>query len=207
MALFPRELRTERLCLRAATPETVDPLALYRHCSRDAPGIDDLTRYLTWDPHETPKATHDFLMNCETAFAEGEAANYVVSPREAPEEVAGMTSLRPNWEHDRAEMGLWLRPPHQGNGYAAERARALARVAFDRLDCGTLAVTVNVDNEPSLRAVRDYMDDLGGREEGTLRAFMRYEGGEVVDVVRFSVTQSEWAEATGAPPASELVVD
>jgi ribosomal-protein-alanine N-acetyltransferase len=207
MALFPRELRTERLYLRAATPETVDPLTLYQHCSRDAPGIDDLTRYLTWDPHETPNATHDFLTDCETAFAEGEAANYVVSPREAPDEVAGMTGLRPDWEHDRAEMGLWLRPAHQGNGYAAERARALARVAFDRLDCVTLVVTVNVDNEPSLRAVRGYMDDLGGREEGTLRAFMRYEGGEVVDVVRFSVTQSEWAEATGAPPASDLVVD
>jgi RimJ/RimL family protein N-acetyltransferase len=207
MALFPRELRTERLRLRAATPETVDPLTLYRHCGRDAPGVDDLTRYLTWAPHETPKETYDFLADCETAFAEGEAATYVISPRGAPDELAGMTALRPDWEHDRAGMGLWLRPSHQGNGYAGERARALARVAFDRLDCNSLVVTVNVDNEPSLRAVRDYVDDLGGREEGRLRSFMRYEGGEVVDVVRFSVTRTEWAEATGAPPASELVVD
>lgn len=207
MALFPRELRTERLRLRAATPETVDPLELYEHCNADAPGVDELTRYLTWEPHETPAESHDFLADCAEQFAAGEAANYAVAPREDPKAFAGMTALRPDWERNLAHIGLWLRPPYQGRGYAGERAHALARVAFDRLDCGTLAVTVNVDNEPSIRAIRKYIDAMGGREEGELRAFMRYEGGEVVDVVRFSVTRSEWAAATGAPPADELVVE
>jgi ribosomal-protein-alanine N-acetyltransferase len=210
MALFPRELRTERLRLRAATPETVDPLELYEHCNADSPGIDDLTRYLTWEPHETPKESHDFLADCAEQFGAGEAANYAVAPREGEDgagEFAGMTALRPDWERDLAHIGLWLRPAYQGRGYAGERAHALARVAFDRLDCDTLAVTVNVENEPSLRAIRKYIDAMGGREEGELRAFMRYEGGEVVDVVRFSVTHSEWAAATGAPPADELVVE
>jgi ribosomal-protein-alanine N-acetyltransferase len=207
MSLFPRELETERLRLRAATPETVDPLVLYRHCNADAPGIDEMTRYLTWDPHETPRDSHDFLADCADAFTAGEAANYAVRPRGEPGTLAGMTALRPDWDLDRAAMGIWLRPPYQGRGYAGERARALARVAFDRLDCGTLVVTVNADNEPSLAAIRSYVDAMGGREEGRLRAFMRYEGGEVVDVVRFSISRAEWAAATGAPPAAELVVD
>jgi RimJ/RimL family protein N-acetyltransferase len=209
MSLFPRELRTDRLRLRAATPETVDPLDLYAHCRAGAPDIDDLTRYLTWEPHEHPQESLGFLRSCAEAFEAGEAANYAIEPREGEPragEFAGMAALRMDWDLDRASIGTWLRPPFHGRGYSGERARALARVAFDRLDAGTLVVTANVENEPSLRAVREYVDAMGGREEGEIRAFMRYEGGEVVDVVRFSVTRAEWAAATGAPPAADLVV-
>jgi RimJ/RimL family protein N-acetyltransferase len=209
MSLFPRELRTERLRFEVATPETLDPLVLYRHCNEDAPDIDEMTRYLTWEPHEHPETSLSFLRTCAEEFEAGETANYAIYPRageDGADEFAGMAGLRVEWDLNRAEIGTWLRKPFWGRGYSGERARALARVAFDRLDVDCLSVTVNVDNEASRRAIEKYVASIGGREEGLLRNFMRYEGGEVADVYRFSVTREEWAEATGAPAADEFVV-
>jgi hypothetical protein len=59
--LFPERIETDRLVLEAFTRENVDVETLYRHSSRHNPHIEEITEYLTWDPHETPKESLEFL--------------------------------------------------------------------------------------------------------------------------------------------------
>lgn len=201
--LFPRELRTGRLRLVAADTASVDPFELYEHCREGAPGIDEVTRYLTWEPYGTVNEAFEFLESCESDFEAGEAAHYAVfADEDEPGEAAfaGMAGLGVEWDRRLATLGTWLRKPFWGRGYSGERARALMRVAFERLDLDVVAVTCHAENERSREAIRKYVDAAGGREEGLLRNHTRYPA-EVADSYRFTVTREEWAGNLG--PESE----
>ena len=127
---------------------------------------------------------------------EHEGTDYVIRPKEGEEgagEIAGFGGLTLDWDTDSAELGTWLRKPFWGRGYSGERALALAELAFEQLDLELVTVTHDVDNEQSARAIEKYIERMGGRREGTLRNF--HAGDPPVDVVRYSVTQSEYRDA------------
>jgi len=196
MSLFPRELETERLRLVALDGETLDSLELYEHVGGDTPGIDRLTRHLTWEPHEHPKETREFLDQCAEQFAADQGAHYAIYPREGEagaSELAGLCGLGVDWDRSLATLGTWLREPFWGRGYSGERARALMSLAFERLDLDCVTVNCDVDNENSYRAISKYVARAGGREEGLLRNHELYPDGPR-DVYRFTVTSEEWAE-------------
>lgn len=198
-ALFPREVTTDRLRLVAADTETVDPFELYEVCREGAPNVEAVTRYLTWEPYGTVNGAFEFLERCASDFEEGEAANYAVHVGEGEPgagEFAGMAALSVDWDRQLGTLGTWLRKRFWGRGYSGERARALMRVAFDRLDLEAVAVTCHAENEKSRRAIRKYVEAAGGREEGLLRNHIRYRDG-VADSYRFTVTREEWARNLG----------
>lgn len=198
MAFFPEHLETERLELEAMTTETLDPLTLYEHSSHREPEIEEVTRYLTWEPHETPKESRDFLDHVTEAREAGEKASYVVRPKAGEDgagEFAGLTGLGVDWDRRMGTLGMWLRKPFWGRGYSGERASELMRVAFERLDLDVVAVECDVDNEKSRRAIEKYVDTHGGRQEGTLRNWTDHGDGPTT-VHRYSVTSEEYRDAT-----------
>jgi RimJ/RimL family protein N-acetyltransferase len=173
-------------------------LEFYRHTSHRNPHIEEITEYLSWDPHRTPKSAHEFLESQAEARAAGEDATYVVRPKQSEEgagEFAGLAGLHPDWERRTAVFGTWLRKPFWGRGYSGERAAALMAVAFDRLDLEVVAVSHHADNERSRRAIEKYVEAHGGQREGLLRNFETTPDGPV-DVYRYSVTREQWVEAT-----------
>ncbi|PSQ51045.1 GNAT family N-acetyltransferase [Halobacteriales archaeon SW_6_65_15] len=184
--MFPDRIETERLVLEPFTTENVDLLAYYRHVSRDNPNIEEITEHLSWDPHETPKESLEFLKSQEEARAEGE---------DGAGEFAGMAGLHPDWDRRTATLGTWLRKPFWGRGYSGERAAALMEVAFERLGLEVVTVTHEVGNEKSRRAIRKYVGAHGGQHEGLLRNGAPGSDGPV-DLHRYTVTREQWSEAT-----------
>ena len=94
MSLFPEEMTSDRLRYERLHPSSFDPLELYEHVNEDAPHIDEITRYVTWDPYEHPKEAADWVEECGSAFDAGESATYVVRPREGERagEFAGLST-------------------------------------------------------------------------------------------------------------------
>jgi RimJ/RimL family protein N-acetyltransferase len=181
----------------------VDVHDVYRVCADD-PGIDRVTRYLPWSPHDTPAETRAFLERGRDRFAAGEAADYVLRP--APDErasgvpapdMAGFGGLTPDWDRGVGALGVWLRRPYWGRGYSAERAFAMADLAFRRLDLDRLVVSHHVDNENSRRAVERYVGRMGGERVGRFRNWRRV-GDVVVDEVRYGVDSAAWRAAREA---------
>ncbi|MFB6140598.1 MAG: GNAT family N-acetyltransferase [Halosimplex sp.] len=202
--LFPERIETDRLVLEAATTETMDPLELYEHVREGAPHIDEVTEYLTWSPHETPKVTAEFLELVTEERETDEGGTYGIRPKPSEDgagELAGLTGVSVDWDTRTAELGTWLRKPFWGRGYSGERAAALLEVAFDRLDLDVVVVTVHEGNEKSRKAVSRYVEAHGGRREGLLRNFHTDMDGTVVDVHRFTVTAEEYREATAGDDA------
>lgn len=208
-SLFPAAVETSRLRLERAGHDTVDVHELYEISSGDE-GIDDVTEHVPWSPHDHPKETKEFLDDCERRFREGESAEYVVRPRASEDgagELAGMCGLTCEWNHDRGELGIWLRKRFWGRGYSGERARALMHFAFERLDLGVVAVGVATENERSRGAVEKYVDAAGGRFEGVIRNGLAFSEGEIRDEARYSVSRTEWREAGRGGDASATFFD
>lgn len=194
--LFPETIETDRLRLEAVRPETVDLFELYRITSAD-PHIERITEYLTWDPHETPKDTSEFVERVADQFVENQGGSYLIYPREGEDgagEIAGDAGFDVDWEKRTMTLGIWLRERFWGRGYSGERANAFMTLAFDRPDLELVAITALTDNDRSNRAIEKYAEAHGGGREGILRNW-RVQDGEPVDLYRYSVSRAEW-EAT-----------
>lgn len=212
--LFPEHIETDRLVLDPL--HGVDVHRFYGICSADD-GIEAVTEYVPWSPHDHPKETREFLDTCEGQWAEDEGASYVVrvADGDVPASgtdgdvtasgdggsgsggslpIAGATGLSVDWDRRLATLGLWLRERFWGRGYSGERAAALAAVAFDHLDLETVAVTHHAGNEKSRRAIERYVEALGGRHEGLLRGFevADHDAGGAVDAHRYTITAEEF---------------
>ena len=218
--MFPEEIATERLRLRRLCRENVGVTRLYRHMRADAPGMDEVSEYVMWDPHETPWDTREYLRNVERQWNDREQATYAVFLREretdggavadadatapdatAPDatvpdapELAGTTNLHVDWDRRSAELGIWLRKPFWGRGYSGERAAALLEVAFDRLDLDVVGSSHQDGNHRSRRAIEKYVAAFGGQYDGRLRDFAPTDG-EVRDLHRYTVTREQYREA------------
>lgn len=197
MSLFPETLESARLRYEAIRPAAFDPFEMYEHVNPDAPGIDDVTEYVTWDPHDTPNETAEFVEHAGEQREANEAVHYAIYPTHGAHEEAfvGTTGLSVDWDRQLGELGIWLRPVVWGNGYSGERAGRLFDLAFDRLDLACVAVEHAVDNKQSARAVEKYVERFGGRREGRLRNAIATQSGEVLDTVRYTVRREEWAAA------------
>lgn len=191
--LFPETIETERLHLERLS-HAVDVLEYYECCSYREPAIEEITRYLPWNPHETVKDTHDYIASMADEWNDGTRAEYVIRPKSGEDgagEIAGSAGLLCRWEKDLGLPAIWLRKPFWGRGYAGERADALLELAFDRLDLGVVAIPLHADNDNSYRAVEKYVERHGGRYEGLLRNHAgRYDA--PADHHRFSISQSEY---------------
>lgn len=191
--MFPETIESDRLRLERLTLEHL--FEFYEHAAVGSPGIEEITRYVTWSPHRSLKETRTFIEEQEQQWTEGEGATYTIRPRETEDnadEFGGCTGLSIDWSRRTGTLGLWLRKPLWGRGYSGERAALLMGLAFERLDLDLVAVSHHPNNERSERAIRKYIEAHGGRREGRLRNHLVYQDGTVVDEVRYSVTQEEY---------------
>ncbi len=197
--VFPTTLATERLSLERLSRDTVDLRTYNQHCSRAAAAIEEVTRYLPWNPHENLGETREYLRRMEREWEAGERAEYVIRPTTGADagEIAGSAGLICEWETDLAKPAIWLRRRFWGRGYSGERADALLRVAFEHLGVGVVAIPVHGENDRSYRAVERYVERHGGRYEGRLRNHAgRYD--TPADHHRFSISRAEYLAAADA---------
>lgn len=200
--LFPERIETERLVLEPLS--TVDVHRLYEICAKDD-GIEEVTEYVSWSPHETPRETAERLEDTAEQWDDNDLATYVIRPRGGEDgagEIVGDTALHVDWDRRLGIMGLWLRKRFWGRGYSGERAAAIMAVAFDELDLEAVSVSHMVDNENSRKAIERYVEAHGGRHEGLLRNYVTedVENGGGADAHRYTITAEEFEANRDEPP-------
>lgn len=93
-----------------------------------------------------------------------------------------------------ANLGYWIHPESQGEGYATEAARLVVTHGFEQLRLHRISATIVASNEASTRVV----EKLGFVHEGTKRddAFI---DGEYVDRAVYAVLRGEWQPSQSPP--------
>lgn len=100
--------------------------------------------------------------------------------------VGGLELLDVDFEGRKAELGYWITPDQQGNGYATEAAELGLEHAFDELGLHKVWARTIHDNESAKRV----LEKLGFQQEGVLREHWRgYD--RYVDEIRWGLLNSE----------------
>jgi RimJ/RimL family protein N-acetyltransferase len=197
-SLFPEIIETDRLRMEPRTPEYVDVQRCYEICAHED-GIEAVTQWVPWDPHESITETEEFLERGRRQREEGNGAVYVLRPRDGEDgagEIAGFGGINCDWEKNVGILGVWLRKPFWGRGYSGERAEALVELAFDHLGFDLVGVGHEHRNEKSESAIRRYVERLGGRREGVRRNDIAYVDGSIHTEASYTITREEWLTAT-----------
>jgi RimJ/RimL family protein N-acetyltransferase len=89
------------------------------------------------------------------------------------------------------ELGYWIDPDHQGNGYATETVELVLDYCFDERRLHKVNARVLAFNEGS----KHVLEKVGFRSEGRRREDF-YVDGEYVDADLYGITAAEWENRT-----------
>jgi RimJ/RimL family protein N-acetyltransferase len=87
-----------------------------------------------------------------------------------------------DWDHSRAEVGIWVAPAHRGRGAGGDALGLIGRWLLGACGLERVQLICDPDNEPLRAAARR----AGFAEEGVLRGYLR-ERGRRIDVTMLSL--------------------
>ena len=156
---MPDQFETERLVLRK--PRMDDARAIFERWTQDQ----EVTRYLTWRPHERIEQTQEFVQGCIRAW-QGETRFPYVITLKGTGEVIGI--IDPRIEGPKVGIGYGTARAYWGKGYVPEATRAIIEWAFQQPSIYRVYATTDVENVASRRV----MEKVGMQGEGILRRYI-----------------------------------
>jgi [ribosomal protein S5]-alanine N-acetyltransferase len=156
---MPKQIETERLVLRK--PRTDDVSTIFAGWAQDK----DVTRYLTWRPHQQIEQTQTFVQSCLSAWEHEIRFPYMITLKENGQ-VIGM--IDPRIEGPKMGIGYVAARSHWSKGYVTEATRAMIEWAFQQPMIYRVYATTDIENVASRRV----LEKVGMRCEGILRRYI-----------------------------------
>ena len=178
-------LETERLILRKFTED--DAEAMYNNWANDP----EVTRYLTWQPHESPEATRELLKRWVEESKDPSNYQWAIVPKDLGEPIGSISVVSMNEERNIVSIGYCIGRKWWHQGITSEAFEAVIRYMFDEVGVNRLEARHNVNNPNSGKV----MQKCGLSYEGTLRQAASDNTG-LIDLCVYSVLRSEY-EAMG----------
>ena len=173
-------LETDRLRLRKLTKH--DATDMFEYAS-----LQEVTRFLTWSPHESPAYTKKYVRYLVSQYRSGEFLDWAIALKENDRMIGtcGFTSI--DIENSTAEIGYVLNPAYHKNGFASEAVRCVMEYVFGHLEFNRAVARVIEGNEDSVKLLQR----LGFRQEGTgiEELFVK---GRFVNVMHFAISKKEF---------------
>jgi RimJ/RimL family protein N-acetyltransferase len=152
-------IETERLVLHK--PYMEDAVAIFHGWVQDK----EVTRYLTWRPHQRLAQTQKFIQSCLSAWEYETHFPYIITLKETGE-VIGM--IDPRIEGPKMGIGYVAARAYWGKGYMPEATRTLIDWAFQQPSIYRVYATTDVENVASRRV----LEKVGMQCEGILRKYI-----------------------------------
>ena len=156
---MPEQFLTDRLHLRV--PRLEDAKSIFDGWAQDK----DVTRYLTWRPHENIEQTQEFVRGCLAAWESHTRFPYMITLR-TDGKVIGM--IDPRIESSKVGIGYGIARAFWGNGFAPEATNAIIGWAFQQPSLHRVYATTDVENIASQRV----LEKVGMQREGLLRKYI-----------------------------------
>lgn len=180
-------VRTERLTLRAYTPDDLDALWAYEQ-------LPPVQQWLGWAPHSRAELGEAMTARASTTthvmvqLASTIIGHIMIMPRDswAQADVADQV------KGIEAELGWMFDPAYGGSGYATEAVAAAIGLCFDSLGLRRIHAGCFADNEASWRL----MERVGMRRENHGRATALHRDGSWHDDLKYALLCEEWSRAS-----------
>lgn len=180
-------IRTARLMLRRFRVE--DAQTMYDTWASD----ENVTRYLTWEPHESPEQTGKLLARWCDGYSSPEVYHWAM---ELDGRLIGDISVVGLHERDeRAELGYCMGRAYWGQGLMTEAARAVIDYLFAEVGVHSVEIRHAVKNPASGRVAQK----CGLACEGTKRECFKSSSGEFLDISFYGMTRNDWERRRKKP--------
>ena len=137
-------IKTERLVLRKV--RAGDAEAMFRNWESDP----EVTKYLTWLPHESIKETKAIVREWIKEEDDPKTIRYVITTKENDEPIGTIDIV--DYVGDVPEIGYCLSRKHWGKGYMTEACKAFVKYLLD-IGFSKIAIGANVENLASNRVI------------------------------------------------------
>lgn len=151
----PTELRTVRLLLR--TPVIDDAEAIFDEYAADP----EVTRYLTWPPHEHLESVSEFLQVLIERRLAGQEFPWLLT---LPDERRAIGMITVRKQDCKVDIGYVLGRKHWNRGYMAEAIAAVAEWCLSQAEIFRVSAICDTENVASARA----LEKAGFKREGEL---------------------------------------
>lgn len=174
-------IETPRLVLRRAVREDAEPM--FRNWASNP----EVTKYLTWPPHENVKVTQSLLDRWTTEYEKDDYYHWMIVLKKIGEPIGSISVVRQNNSVAEAEIGYCIGPRWWHRGIMPEALAAIIRYLFEEVGMNRVAARHDPNNPNSGRVMRK----CGMKYEGTLRMADRNNQG-ICDAAQYSILRNEW---------------
>ena len=173
-------IETPRLVLRKA--EMADAEPMFRNWAADP----EVTRFLTWPPHENVEVTQSLLKHWTTEYEKDDYYHWMVVLKELGEPIGSISVVNQRDDIAEAEIGYCIGKAWWHQGIMTEALTAVMDYLFDEVGMNRIEAKHDVNN-PHSGAV---MKKCGMRYEGTSRQSDRNNQG-ICDLVTYGILRSD----------------
>jgi RimJ/RimL family protein N-acetyltransferase len=156
----PQKIDTKRLLLRKPMMEDASPI--FKLYAQDQ----DVTRYLTFKPHQSIEETKTFLKRCLNNWKNETSFPWTII-RMKDNQLVGMVEIV-SLDQSGIQLGYVLAKSYWGNGYMTEVLRKIIDWAFRQNDTYRVWAMCDIENIASTRV----MERAGMQREGVLRRWV-----------------------------------
>ncbi len=157
----PKQFETKRLHLRK--PLLSDAVPIFDQYAQN----DEVTKYLTWQPHKNLKETKEFLRRCVNVWKEGSAFPWAII-RKTDQQFLGMIEIVAI-DHAGVNVGYVLAKKFWGKGYIPEALKAIINWAFLQEEIFRVWAFCDTENIASAKV----LEKAGMQQEGILRRWLK----------------------------------
>ena len=174
---------TKRLILRRFAVD--DAQAMFENWAND----ERVTRYLTWCPHQSPKATRQLLEIWCAAYDNPNTYNWVMEYEGTP--IGNISVVRISEISEWAELGYCMSYAYWNRGFMTETAKAVINFLFSEVGVNRIEISHAFKNPASGRVAQK----CGLTFEGTKREYFKASTGEFFDISYYGILRKEWENA------------
>lgn len=176
-------LETERMLLRAFTPDDAPAVLLYRSNA-------DAMRYIPRPIQSTLDDALNMIREITDMIAANDGICWAMELKSNREVIGSMSYHLIHKQHHRAELGYMIHPSHWGKGYVSEAVKALLDYGFDDLKCHSLEAIIDPLNTASERVLLK----AGFVKEGHFKENFVHNG-EFTDTAIYSLLREDYLKA------------
>lgn len=171
---------TERLKLRKFSVD--DAKDMFNNWASDK----RVTRFLTWQPHESADATKQLLEGWVAAYDSPKTYNWVIEyERQA---IGSISVVRLSDKCEYAELGYCLGYDYWNKGFMSEAVNAVIDYLFAEIGVNRVGISHATENPGSGKVAQK----CGMIYEGTKREYFKTSTGKFVDIADYGIIRSEW---------------
>lgn len=173
-------LNTERLKLRKFTID--DAQSMFDNWASD----ERVTRFLTWEPHESPEVTKQLLELWCREYEKDDNYHWAIEYNGTL--IGSINVVRMSDGDEWAELGYCIGYNYWRKGIMPEAAKAVIDFLFSEVGVNRISISYAAKNLASGRVAKK----CGLTYEGTKREYFKTSEGEFLNIATCSILRSEW---------------